>query len=141
MRIDARNRAMSCPRHKNAGAVVANTLSFQKHVHAANLEENEKVIAELAPTKINEPKTPFHAAFSEGEDVDGDTSLQDGEASIALQAPGALQRDHSFPLIPKLCSASAMERGVNTVCIMCRGSRHRPFEPGGPWKALVGQQH
>ena len=37
---------------------------------AANLEENEKIKAELAPTKINEPKTPFHAPYSEDEDLD-----------------------------------------------------------------------
>ena len=58
--------------------------SLHGNGHAANLEENEKVKAELAPTKINEPKTPFHAPFSEEEDVDADVDLQDGESSSAI---------------------------------------------------------
>lgn len=45
---------------------------------AANLEENEKIKAELAPTKINEPKTPFHAPYSEDEDVRVDTDIEEG---------------------------------------------------------------
>lgn len=45
---------------------------------AANLEENEKIKAELAPTKINEPKTPFHAPFGEEEDADEDIDVPEG---------------------------------------------------------------
>ena len=32
---------------------------------AENLEKNEKIKAELMPTKINEPKTPYHAPLGE----------------------------------------------------------------------------
>jgi hypothetical protein len=50
---------------------------------AANLEENEKIKAELAPTKINEPKTPFHAPYSEEDELDlGEVSHEGREASI-----------------------------------------------------------
>ena len=49
---------------------------------AANLEENEKIKAELAPTKINEPKTPFHAPYSEEDELDlGEVSHEGREAT------------------------------------------------------------
>ena len=35
-----------------------------------NLEENEKIKAELMPTKINEPKTPYHAPLGEDPEAD-----------------------------------------------------------------------
>lgn len=37
---------------------------------AANLEENEKIKSDLMPTKINEPKTPYHAPLGEDDDLD-----------------------------------------------------------------------
>ena len=51
---------------------------------AANLEENEKIKAELAPTKINEPKTPFHAPYSEDEDVDIALDPEQGRHALDL---------------------------------------------------------
>ena len=35
-----------------------------------NLEENEKIKAELMPRKINEPKTPYHAPLGEDPEAD-----------------------------------------------------------------------
>jgi hypothetical protein len=35
-----------------------------------NLEENERIKAELMPTKINEPKTPYHAPLGEDPEAD-----------------------------------------------------------------------
>ncbi|BDA44181.1 hypothetical protein COCOBI_05-3650 [Coccomyxa sp. Obi] len=40
------------------------------HWDEANLEENEKIKAELMPTKINEPKTPYHAPLGEEDELD-----------------------------------------------------------------------
>ena len=38
----------------------------------ANLEENEAIKAEINPTKIDEPKTPYHRPLSdEGDDPAG----------------------------------------------------------------------
>ena len=55
---------------------------------AANLEENEKIKAELAPTKINEPKTPFHAPYSEDEDVDIALDPEEGRHALDLTQHG-----------------------------------------------------
>jgi hypothetical protein len=55
---------------------------------AANLEENEKIKAELAPTKINEPKTPFHAPYSEEDEVDlGELSHEGRKQQLSLYIP------------------------------------------------------
>lgn len=34
------------------------------------MEENEKIKAELMPTKINEPKTPYHAPLDVEDEPD-----------------------------------------------------------------------
>ena len=49
---------------------------------AANLEENEKIKADLMPTKINEPKTPYHAPLGEDDDLE--------EGAIDATAPPCL---------------------------------------------------
>lgn len=62
---------------------------------AANLEENEKIKAELAPTKINEPKTPFHASYSEDEDVDTALDPEDGRQKLHFYSMSSLRTAHA----------------------------------------------
>ena len=76
--------------------------SLSKHTYrrrlslAANLEENEKIKAELAPTKINEPKTPFHAPYSEEDELDlGEVSHEGKEATTVRLHTGPAQQPAS----------------------------------------------
>ncbi len=52
----------------------------------ANLEENEAIKAEINPTKIDEPKTPYHRPLSD----DGD-DLLDGTLAYPMHAPPPLR--------------------------------------------------
>ena len=86
---------------------------------AANLEENEKIKAELAPTKINEPKTPFHAPYSEDEDVDIALDPEEGGHALDL-----IQHGHSLNLQSQMsaCHAEA-EADMTPLSLEDRGQR------------------
>ena len=81
---------------------------------AANLEENDKIKAELKPVKISEPKTPYHGPL----DMDG------------LPDEGPLRRGHAVATSwPVLAWGVA---SLTSVRFLRRGDRHgAPYARGG----------
>ena len=74
-------RAPLCPR-------IQPSLSHQTRppLHPANLEENERIKAELAPAPIDEPKTPYHPPLGD-DDVDADDDRGSGDEAARGISP------------------------------------------------------
>ncbi|EIE25937.1 hypothetical protein COCSUDRAFT_64907 [Coccomyxa subellipsoidea C-169] len=95
------------PGHDDPADISATRSSKSIHWDEANLEENEKIKAELMPTKINEPKTPYHAPLGESDDPD------EGAADMA---PLTLEDDYARTPAGSLSRSSA-DRTRNTAHI------------------------
>ncbi|KAK9915909.1 hypothetical protein WJX75_005872 [Coccomyxa subellipsoidea] len=85
------------------------------HWDEANLEENEKIKSDLMPTKINEPKTPYHAPLGEDDDLDEDA---------ADMAPLTLEDDDARTPAGSLSRSSA-DRSRNTAHITIAEASNR----------------
>ena len=84
--------------------------SFCGFCAAANLEENDKIKAELNPTKISEPKTPYHGPMDSEEDLDL------GKLLAHRQVPGLT---HPVYLVfPEAASVRNTERRAPKLAIL-----------------------
>lgn len=96
--------------------------SLLSFISSGNLEENERIKAELAPTAIDEPKTPYHAPFDSDDGGGGGSGGGAPSATATAHATAAAAQEE--------LEAVAARRFEDALAAEERGASHGAASSG-----------